>query len=362
MTGTIDQLFPAFDSVTQPVFFVRENTIVYSNPAAQRQLLLPGQPQPELPQDLDTQDPEVCTIPLPGGRFSACLRPFADGRLVFLQPDAASDSSDTLLQAQSLQSVARALRVPLSNLFGAVAESFPRLEELEDPGIQYQLSCINRALYQLMHLTCNLSDFSAAVQGQMTLSREKTELCEFFHEIYTRVLPLCEVAGVRLTCELPEKMFNARIDRQKIERCILNLLSNALRHADEPPTVCMRLQRAGRSALVQVSSEPGGFSSADLPDAFRRYATDAPLPDPSWGAGFGLPLTQHIVQLHGGAMMLHTPATGGAVAVFSLPLDSPGQALGSPLAGVDYAGGFRHELVELADVLPLSVFDTENVN
>ena len=29
---------------------------------------------------------------------------------------------------------------------------------------------------------------------------------------------------------------------------------------------------------------------------------------------------------------------------------------------MDYAGGFRHELVELADVLPLEVFDSGNVN
>ena len=106
----------------------------------------------------------------------------------------------------------------------------------------------------------------------------------------------------------------------------------------------------------------------DILDALENpdkivVAQIAPSIRTAWGAGFGLPLVQHIVQLHGGAMMIGSPGSGGSVVVFSLPLGEPdAQTVKSPVAGMDYAGGFRHELVELADVLPLEVFDSSNVN
>ena len=112
-----------------------------------------------------------------------------------------------------------------------------------------------------------------------------------------------------------------------------------------------------------------GEFTDDAEAAFDELIPDertaqALLPGASWGAGFGLPLAQHIVQLHGGTMMISRKEAGaGAMAVFSIPLGEPDpQAVKSPIAGMDYAGGFRHELVELADVLPLEVFDSSNVN
>ena len=378
MNSSLQQLLQAFDCVSQPVFFAREGQIIYANAAAQEQLLMPGTPLETLLADAQALresvggDGDAMQLPvrLAGGVYNAVTRPMEDGRLFVVQSKAEPGASggdqtgyEACIQLQTLVSVARAMRVPLTNLFGAADAVFPRLEELEEPDVQRQMSSINRALYQLMHLSCNIGDYSAAAAGEMRLLREKTELCDFLYGIFERAEPLCSAAGASLRCELPQKLVNAWIDRQKIERCVLNLISNAMRHADEPPQLQLRLLRSGKMALVQLVCGQGEFSSADLAEAFTRHATTAPLPGASWGAGFGLPLAQHIVRLHGGAMMLSGMESGGSVAAFSLPLgEAESDAVKSPVAGMDYAGGFRHELVELADVLPLEVFDSGNVN
>lgn len=378
MNSSLQQFLQAFDCVSQPVFFAREGQIIYGNAAAQEQLLMPGTPLETLLADAQSLRESVAgdgdTMQLPvrlaGGVYNAVTRPMEDGRLFVVQskaepgaPGGDQTGYEAGVQLQTLVSVARAVRVPLTNLFGAADAVFPRLEELEEPDVQQQMSSINRALYQLMHLSCNIGDYSAAVAGEMRLLREKTELCDFLYGVFERAEPLCRAAGASLRCELPQKMVNAWIDRQKIERCVLNLISNAMRHTDEPPQLQLRMQRSGKMALVQLVCGQGEFSSADLAEAFTRHATAAPLPGASWGAGFGLPLVQHIVRLHGGAMMLSGMEDGGSVAAFSLPLgEAESDTVKSPVAGMDYAGGFRHELVELADVLPLEVFDSGNVN
>ncbi len=372
MNGPLDELLQAFDSVAQPVFYACGGQITYANAAAQRLLITPDTPLALLlthsaPLDdaaCDTDGARQLPLQLSGAAYDAVVRRMDGGQLFVLQPAAAGDAAQEAesVQLQTLLSVARTLRVPLTNLFGAADAIFPRLEALEEPAVRRQMASINRALYQLMHLSCNLGDFAAAKQGQLRLLREKTELCDFFYGVYERAQPLCQAAGAALGCELPDKLVNAWIDRQNIERCVLNLISNAIRHSDAPPKITLRVLRSGRSVLVQVTCGQSEFSPADLAEAFTRYATDAPLPSPSWGAGFGLPLVQHIVRLHGGTMML-SGAGGGSAAVFSLPLgEAEDDTLRSPIAAMDYAGGFRHELVELADVLPLEVFDSENVN
>lgn len=377
MDSSLEQLLQAFDCVPQPVFYACGADIIYVNDAAKKQLLTTDMPLTSLTEDAQTlraglgTDVTQLQLHLPGGVFSAVTRPLADGRIFVLLEKVLSEAADgapagyeTGVQLQTLVSIARTMRVPLTNLFGAAGAVFPRLEEMEDPELQLQMSRINRALYQLMHLSCNVGDFTAASAGEMRLLRKKTELCQFFDELYSRVEPLCRAAGATLSCELPQKMMNAWIDRQKIERCVLNLISNAMRHAGEPPQIQLRLMRSGKIALVEVSCGQCEFASGDLAEAFSRHATQTLLPGASWGAGFGLPLAQHIVQLHGGTMMISRKEAGaGAMAVFSIPLGEPDpQAVKSPIAGMDYAGGFRHELVELADVLPLEVFDSSNVN
>ncbi len=367
MNSSLDQLLQAFDCVAQPVFFASAGQITYANTAARQLLVAPGMPLDALTPgsrpvlDAVPDGAQQLPVQLAGGVYNAVARPMEGGRLFVVQqggPDAG-----TGVQLQTLASVARTMRVPLTNLFGAAGTVFPRLEELEEPDVQRQMSSINRALYQLMHLSCNLGDFAAAAADEMRLLRERTELCDFFYGVVARTEPLCAAAGASLACELPQKLMNAWIDRQKIERCVLNLVSNAMRHADEPARISLRLLCSGKQALVQVACNQSAFSDADLAGAFSRHATSAPLPSPNWGAGFGLPLVQHIVRLHGGAMMISSPGSGGSVVVFSLPLGEPDvQTVKSPVAGMDYAGGFRHELVELADVLPLEVFDSGNVN
>lgn len=362
LQSPLKDMLKMFDDVTQPVFFAQGTQVVYANPVARRQGAQADMALAPLLQGgeaAQTDGESNVTVTLPTGSYEAVARPFMDGTLFFLRQQTPREGEFL----PTLESIARTLRVPLTNLFGAASAVFPRLEALEEPNVSRQMASINRALYQLMHLSCNLGDIAAAWQEQTQLAREKTELCDFLYSVCQRAEPLCVAAGASLSCVLPDKLINAWIDRQKIERCILNLISNCMRHAQTAPQITVRLVRSGKSVLVQVTCSQSSFSDGALCEAFSRYATTAPLPDPTWGAGFGLPLTRHFVQLHGGNLILSSPMDGGAEAVFSLPLAEPEEPeVKSPLARMDYAGGFRHELVELADVLPLEAFDSENVN
>ena len=365
MAVDAEQMVSALDSVEQPVFFVCGGLVERVNRAADRLGLTAGRPLEEQPGAevflalraagaaaaegtavLLGQTYSVRRL-LHGGAELFVLRREGDGRF----------SPDTLL------SVSQRLREPLSNLFGAASSLFPVLEELEDPGLQRSLGALNRAFYQLLRLSGNLSDAAALLAGEVSLQRERTELSGFLNELLGRAEPLYAELGVGLERMLPARRVYAWIDRQWLERAVLNLLSNALRASQRGGSVRVRLTADAGNALLCVTDRGEGMSPEALSAAFSRYELRPGQADPRWGLGLGLPIAREVARLHGGALVLET-RPGQTDAALSLPLaepDADATALRSPRVRYDSTGGYRRELIEFSDLLPAEVFDTRNL-
>ena len=363
MSLEVQQLTQLLDGIAQPVFAVKDGVIVYCNRAAQALEIR------EQSQILELTDAALyradwtgtvnLPLRLPGGPAEAAVYPVEGEQIFVIQTRTAQPAPDMAFFA------AQALRVPLSNLFGASARLFPRLEELEDPAIQRNMASLNRAFYQLLRTACNLTDLRAALDGEMKLHLEKTEMTSFLYGIFERTAPLCRTRGVTLECSIPPQTFYAWIDRQRLERAILNLLSNALKFTPDGGTIGLRLEHGETSALIRVQDSGEGIAPSLMASAFSRYARAMEVGDPRWGVGAGLPLARSIAQLHGGNLVVQSEADKGTCVCISVSLRTPDvqtRTLKSPVAEADYTGGYSHELTELADVLPLDVFDSVNIN
>lgn len=365
MDHSLKNLTALLDHLSQPVFCVREGTVCYCNAAAADRLVCVGAPIERYldadPALFDT-DAEAQQLPvvLAGQQLRATVQKLTDGQLFLVTPDAGEG-----VHGDALRTVAQSLRTPLSNLFGVAAELFPELEELEQPALQRQMSCVNRALYQLLHLACNLSDMSAVLSDTLRLAREKVELSAWFSELLGRAEPFCRTMGVELNWQTPSRQFYGWIDCQRVERAFWNLLSNALKFTPKGGTVCVHLENTGKTAMLRFSDNGEGLSAPLLATAFARYDRRSQLNDPRWGAGFGLPLVQKIAQLHGGTVVIQSQEDTGTSVSMTLSLQAPDceeMQLHSPVASMDYTGGYRHDLVELADILPLGEFDSYHIN
>ncbi len=352
-----------FDYISQPIFAVQDGEVIYCNPAASRaHVCLGANIDSFLADDMQTlpDAPAHLSVILSGEPCSASLQS-VDGVQLLIANAPAGDT----MSADTLFSVAQSLRAPLSNLFGTASTLFPLLEELENPTVQAQIASLNRAFYQLLHLTCNLSEMRAALSDELPLRLEKTELCNFFYDLFERVQPLCKTRGVTLTCSIPQQQFYAWIDRQRIERAVLNVLANSLKFTPDGGTIQLRLEHTNTSAMLRITDDGEGFDREALASAFSRYDRPLQLGDPRWGVGFGLPLVRRIAQQHGGSLIVQSEPGKGTSVCMSLSLRKPAEdesALNSPIATVDYTGGYSHILTELADVLPLEVYDSMNVN
>jgi signal transduction histidine kinase len=105
---------------------------------------------------------------------------------------------------------------------------------------------------------------------------------------------------------------------EKVERVLLNLLTNALRHTPTDGSVAVLVEPA--ADLVRISVEDSGEGIA--PDAARRMFDRfwrADLARPGGGSGLGLAIARGLVEAQGGRIWAENRPSGGARVSFTLP-------------------------------------------
>jgi two-component system, OmpR family, sensor histidine kinase SaeS len=108
---------------------------------------------------------------------------------------------------------------------------------------------------------------------------------------------------------------------EKIQRVLLNLLTNALRHTGPDGSVAVVVQTGTDQALVAVEDEGDGLGPGVSQRMFERFwRDDGSRTRASGGAGLGLAIAQGLVHAHGGTIWAENRPEGGARVVFTLPL------------------------------------------
>lgn len=345
-----------FDAFSQPVLLVQNEVVAERNKAAAAFGVRPGAAAKDV---VETGPDGMPVLHLGELRVPAQVYPCAGGSVYIAEQSWVGSR----LTPNALLSVAQAIRAPLTNLFTVSSPLFLALEELEDPTISRAMASLNRSFYQLLHLMCNLSDAPQTVGGQMTAAREKLELRAFVQTLFEKAQPLCEVSGFSLSCNLPERTVFVWADQKKLARAIYNLLANAMKYAPKGSMVELRLVSGKRFAVIEVHDT--GSAEGRMRSTFESFSGQAFLEDWNAGEGFGLSIARAIAQAHEGTLVIGAEPAGGTTAAISISMRAPDemqQALHAPLAKFDYTGGYRQELVELADILPAEVFDTIDVN
>ncbi|HSP20351.1 MAG TPA: HAMP domain-containing sensor histidine kinase, partial [Myxococcaceae bacterium] len=100
-----------------------------------------------------------------------------------------------------------------------------------------------------------------------------------------------------------------RVDRQRMDQVLTNLVSNALKYGSASP-VEVRVESVGGPRL-QVQDGGPGIPPGEQERIFERFER-GPNQDGVPGIGLGLWIVKEIVQAHSGRVSVRTPPGGGA--------------------------------------------------
>lgn len=287
------------------------------------------------------------------GKQARCTMEPRDGNMTISVFFSEYSDGPPTLHIGSAELLSREISSSLATMFAA----YENLPEAETSKSLYAKQAINQGMYRLMRLSRNLLDSALAENGRLELTLHHHDLCEVCHRLCSRIESVLEVLSLEFVYDIPAEPLVCCFDSEKLERVLYNLFSNSIKHSRAGGRIRFSLIVRGENAVITVSDQGTGISSAVLPYVFAKHKAGAITAGLSaGGAGFGFSIARSVMALHGGTCVIASNEGQGTTVTLTLPLNLSGPEL--PLGSItpDYASGFDHMLLELSTALPATFY------
>lgn len=188
-----------------------------------------------------------------------------------------------------------------------------------------QLGMIRANVNKLRRLLQQILDFRKVESGNMRLSVSNDDIIAYVADVCRiNFAPLMKKKNQTFVFSTGDEHLMAYFDRDKLDKIISNLLSNACKYTSDGGEikVIMRsyLDQGHLHLKIQVVDTGEGIASGDLENIFKRFYT-ANKKDECESNGIGLSLTKDLVELHHGVIRVKSELAKGTTFTVDIPID-----------------------------------------
>jgi CheY-like chemotaxis protein/signal transduction histidine kinase len=266
---------------------------------------------------------------------------------VVLQEKAEELKRVSSYKSQFLANMSHELRTPLNSML-LLSHLMSENESGNLTAKQVEhLRTVHSAGQDLLGLINEVLDLSKIEAGKQDVTLEPVELAHFVSYVRRLFEASAAQKGVELTCELEPSLPGTLVtDRQRVERILTNLLSNALKFTQRG-RVSLHIGRPapqhaavvpGRAIAFVVSDTGVGIPDAARERVFAPFEQVKGHSERHVGTGLGLPIARESARLLGGELLLDTSSSRGSAFVCLLPEQAatvPAVSLAAPSRPVD---------------------------
>lgn len=225
--------------------------------------------------------------------------------------------------------ISHEFRTPLTLILGPAKQL---LEGSKDEKTKSAVDLIHRSAKKLNRLVDELLDISKIESGEMKLKACSENLVSLVRDITLPFSPLADRKKInfRLNCE--ENEIIAYVDKNKFEKILNNVLSNAFKFTPEGGTVEVNIKPSsfpplvkgelkGDFVVISIRDTGIGIPHDQLDKIFNRfYQVDGSHTRDQEGTGIGLSLTKELIELHKGKIEVESEESKGSVFRLIFPL------------------------------------------
>jgi signal transduction histidine kinase len=224
------------------------------------------------------------------------------------------------MQSDFVANVSHELRTPLTSIKGMLETL--RGGAVHDPEVRDSfLETAESETDRLIRLVNDLLLLSRADSAALNLRCESTDVVELVRATVDRLTPQAQAKNLAVRVEARPDTPLVRIDPDRIEQVLVNLLDNAIKYSRPGASVVVTVSSGpDRSALVQVHDQGIGIPAEDLLHIGQRfYRADRARSRAEGGSGLGLAIAQALVEAHGGRLWLESQEGQGTLVSFTAP-------------------------------------------
>lgn len=250
------------------------------------------------------------------------VHPYGQGRRLLLARDVTATQQAETMRRDFVANVSHEIRTPLTVLSGFV-ETLQTLD-LDEPQRQQYLELMAQQAQRMQSLVSDLLTLSRLEGGPLPGRQTKLEVAPWLLERVgeARALSAALGGGHALRADAPQGVFLSG-NPEELTSAVTNLLANAIRHTPAGSSVRVEASvQADGSLVVAVSDTGPGIAPEHLPRLTERfYRVDRSRSRDTGGTGLGLAIVKHVVQRHGGQLMVSSQLGKGSTFSLRFPPD-----------------------------------------
>jgi len=224
------------------------------------------------------------------------------------------------MKSRFFANISHEFRTPMTLILGPLEKWLSRVTDEE---IRHDISMMQRNVHRLQRLINQLLDLSRLEAGKMELHPTTLDVQRLVERCFQSFESQAKIKSIQLILESSVSTLLARIDPDKLEIIIYNLLSNALKFTPIGGKVSVQLTAIQEPRMVEIQVRDDGVGIAADKIAFifnRFYQVDDSSMRTQEGSGIGLSLTRELVELHGGSISVQSEPGAGTTFTVRLPV------------------------------------------
>ena len=251
-----------------------------------------------------------------------------------------------LVKIKFLTNLSHEFRTPISLIMEPTEKL---LQEETGPKKLEHLSLIRRNARRLLNLVNQLLDFRKLEENELKLNLSEGDLVSFVRDVGDSFKDISDRKHINYAFTSSLTHFYTSFDRDKIERILFNLLSNAFKFTKVDGKIWLKVEQDIDSGIRIIISDTGVGMTREVQEKIfeRFFQGDANTSIMNQGSGIGLSITKEFVTLHGGTIHVESIQGKGTVFTIQLPCKPIHQSIeqvvypGLPSNG-DVAPGLQH--------------------
>lgn len=208
--------------------------------------------------------------------------------------------------------ISHEFRTPLTLIISPLEDMLNDSKYTEEDKKQFGL--MHRNAERLLRMVNQIMDLRKIDNNKVQFTPTKNELISFIREIYENFNQLAKKNGIKLKMHSDLKEFYAYFDKEKIDKVMYNLLSNAFKFTPKDGEISIQIKKADKNStnhiVIIVEDNGKGIAEENVDKIFERFFQSGNS-SMQQGTGIGLWLTKQFVEMHHGIISVSSQVGKG---------------------------------------------------
>lgn len=229
-----------------------------------------------------------------------------------------AESDKERMRANLLRAVSHDLRTPLTTIYSSSSALLDNYDSFSDEQCKQMIAGIKEDSDWLSRMVENLLSITRLDGAKVDLIKTPTVLDELIDSVLVKFAK--RYPNKKIKVELPDDFVVIPMDALLIEQVIINILDNAVQHAEGMTRISLKVFTISGKAIFEIKDNGCGIAEEKLKNIFTGCYSGGTVPSDGRknNAGIGLSVCASIIKAHGGDIRAENLEEGGCVFRFTL--------------------------------------------